>query len=187
MSPTPSEPAMDLARQIRAELSEPAPQGFQFVEHVMRQDAGLELLSRRLAAHSDRAEVEDALSHALRIEQSGWVLLKLIELADRLQPSAAAAALLGLAEHPPGEGERSTFLAGRACEVLLKLPLDVKARAEANRICGPPLQSIHQFRLGAERERLLQRPKRLEWILLAALMALGVGGFVYVLLSTRGP
>jgi len=186
MSPNPSEPAVDLARQIRAELSEPAPEGFQFVEHVMRQDAGLERLSKRLSAHPDPAEVESALSHALRTERSGWVLLKLIELTDRLQPSTAAPALLDLAAHPPGEGERSTFLAGRACEVLLKLPLDVKTRGEANRICGAPLDRIHQFRLGAETERLLQRPRRLEWILLAALMALGVGGFVYVLLSTRG-
>lgn len=186
MSASPSEPAMDLARQIRGELSEPAPEGFQFLEHVIRQDAGLLRLGRRLAAHPDPAEVAEALSHALRTEQSGWVLLKLIELTDWLGTSAATPALLALAEHPPGEGERSAFLAGRACEVLLKLPLDVKTRAEANRICGAPLQHIHQFRLGAERERLLQRPKRLEWVLLAALMALGVGGFVYVLLSSRG-
>ena len=42
MSPNPSEPAMDLARQIRAELSEPSPAGFQFVEQVIRQDGGLD-------------------------------------------------------------------------------------------------------------------------------------------------
>jgi hypothetical protein len=119
------------------------------------------------------------------MEQNGWVLLKLIELADRLQLDAAAPALLRIAREPPGEGERSLFLAGRACEVLLKLPLDVTTRAEANQVCLVPLERVTQFRLGAQVERLLQRPRRLEWALLATLMALGLAGFAYTLLSAR--
>lgn len=186
MSPEPSQAAIDLARQIRTELSEPAPQGFQFHERVLAQDESLQRLSQQLAGDPNIQEVEQAVVHALNTEQNGWVLLKLIELADRLQLAAAAPALLQVAREPPGEAERSIFLAGRACEVLLRLPLDLKTRAEANQVCSVPLERATQFRLGAQTERLLQRPRRLEWILLATLMALGVGGFAYALLSSRG-
>ena len=185
MSPGPSQAAIDLARQIRTELSEPAPQGFQYHERMLGQDESLQRLCQQLAADPNTQEVEQAVIQALNTEQDGWVLLKLVELADRLQIAAVAAALLRVAREPPGEGERSMFLAGRACEVLLKLPLDLKTRAEANQVCSVPLERVTQFRLGAQTERLLQRPRRLEWILLATLMALGLGGFAYALLSAR--
>ncbi len=140
------DPAVDLAAQIRTELSDRAPEGFHFTDHVIRQDAALERLTEQLRSHPDRPEVERAVAHAVTEEKDGWILLKLMELMERLDLSGAAPALMKVAQHPPGEGARSQFLAGRACEVLLKLPLDLETRARANEICKIPLQQMARHR-----------------------------------------
>lgn len=168
----------DLAAQIRAELSDSAPVGFYFTDHVVRQDEALQRLIRSLEQYSDRAEVERALSRALLDERQGWVLLKLLEIAERLAFAGLAPALMELAQ-APAETERAQFLAGRACEVLLKLPLDLQSRARANEACKGPLQDLVRYRLGSERERRLQRPRRIEWFLLALLMAGALGALIF--------
>jgi hypothetical protein len=172
------ESAADLAAQIRAELSESSPEGFHFTDHLVRQDEALQRLIRSLEQHPDRSEVEQALSRALRDERQGWVLLKLLELAERLGLRGLAPALMELAQSP-GETEREQFLAGRACEVLLKLPLDLEARARANDICKSPLREVARYRFGAERERRLQRPRRIEWLLLGLLMLAVLAALIF--------
>jgi len=175
-----SDPAVDLAAQIRAELSaDQAPEGFHFVDHVIRQDEALQRLTAQLRDHPDPAEVERALGFALEQESEGWTLLKLLELTERLRLPGAAPALLKLAQGPPGQGPRAEFLAGRACEVILALPLDLQTRARANQICQDPLQQIARYRLGAQRERQLQRPRQIEWLLLVVLMAIGVAALIF--------
>jgi hypothetical protein len=167
----------DFSRMIRAELSDPAPQGFAFTDHLLRQDAALEKLVARLREHADPAEVERALAHALSVEREGWALLKLLEVTERLAPVAAADALMEIARNPPGEGQRAQFLAGRACEVLLKLPLDYATRLRANDLSKEKLEDAFRYRLGAQRERSLQRPRRAEWLLLVVLMVVALVGF----------
>lgn len=183
MTQPPADPAIDLALQIRADLSDLAPQGFHFRDHLLRQDAILQRLSEHLRAHPDAAEVERAIAHALVTEPDEWVLLKLVELSDRLSLPGTAPALLGIAQRS-GPGDRGLFLSGRACEVLLKLPLDLASRADANRLCQVPLKRISEFRHGEETQRLLYRPRRLEWALLILLMLAVLGGLLFAYLST---
>jgi len=175
--------ASDLAAQIRAELHEPAPQGFHFQEHVLRQDASLERLSAQLKSHPDAREVGRAVAQAIEAERDGWTLLKLLGLCERLESPEAAEALLQVAGRPSEGDDRSRFLAGRACEVILKLPLDQRARARANAACREPLEELQAFRLGAARARHAHRPRRIEWALLVVMMALGVAGFVFAWLA----
>jgi len=170
--------AEDLALQIRAELSERAPEGFHFSDHLIRQDEALQRTAARLEAHPDRLEVERALALAIANEHDGWSLLKLLELVERMQLPGTAPALIQLASsHTPDE--RSRFVAGRACEVLLKLPLDVAARARANEVCKKPLEEVARLRMGAEREQRLQRPRRIEWLLLLGLVALAIAALIF--------
>ncbi len=172
------DPAEDLALQIRAELSERAPEGFHFSDHLIRQDEALQRTAARLEAHPDPSEVERALALAIANERDGWTLLKLLELVERMGLPGAAPALIQLASSPTPE-QRSRFVAGRACEVLLKLPLDLAARARANKVCKKPLEEVASFRMGAEREQRLQRPRRIEWLLLFGLVALAVAALIF--------
>jgi hypothetical protein len=172
--------AEDLALQIRSELSDTAPQGFAFNDHVVRQDAALERVAKQLLAHPDAVEVDAALSRALSDEKDGWTLLKLVDLAERVGTPAPAAALMAVAAQPQPD-ERGRFLAGRACEVLLKLPLDLETRNRANAVCRQPLDDLVRFRLGAQRAQALHRPRRVEWTLLAVLMAIALAGLVLAL------
>ena len=172
------DPAADLAIQIRTELSDRAPEGFHFSNHLIRQDEALQRTAMRLEAHPDRSEVERALARALDDEEDGWTSLKLLELVDRMQLLGAATALIKLASSTTHD-ERARFLAGRACEVLLRLPLDLEARARANAVCKAPLAEVARFRLGAERERALQRPRRIEWLLVIGLFALAIAALIF--------
>jgi hypothetical protein len=178
MTSASNDPASDLAIQIRTELSDRAPEGFRFSDHLIRQDEALERTAVRLEAHPDRSEVERALALAIAEEKEGWTLLKLLELVERMQLLGAAPAVLGLASSPAPD-ERARYLAGRACEVLLKLPLDREARARANSVCKVPLEQAGVFRLGAERERALQRPRWIEWLLVIGLMALAIAALIF--------
>ncbi len=179
MTSASSDPALDLAAQIRAELSDRAPEGFHFTDHVIRQDEALERLTARLRHHPDPSEVERALAYAIEQERAGWTLLKLLELVERLKLLGTAPALIKLAQAPPGQGDRAQFLAGRACEVMLRLPLDLETRTRANQICKVPLQQVARYRMGAEKERSLQRPRRTEWLLLVLLMAIGIAALIF--------
>lgn len=180
-----SDPAVDLAAHIRTELSDEAPQGFHFTDHLIRQDSALERLTEQLRGHGDMAEVERAIALAVSQEHDGWTQLKLLELVERLGLVATAPALMELVEKRAGaEDDRSRFLAGRACEVMLKLPLDLESRTRANDLCKGPLEDVGRFRMSAERVRSLHRPRRAEWILLAVVMVLGIGGLVFAFLAT---
>lgn len=182
MNPT-QDTSADLAAQLRAELSDRAPEGFHFSDHVIRQDAGLEQLTTRLREHGDDREVALALGRAVSEERDGWTLLKLLELTERLGLTGTAPALLELARRPPGDDLRSRFLAGRACEVMLKLPLDYETRIAANEVCKQPLADIARFRMGAAKERAIHRPRKLEWAILVGLMVVGLAGFLFALLA----
>jgi hypothetical protein len=171
------DPAFDLATQIRTELSDPAPEGFHFTDHVIRQDASLDRLAKKLCAHEDWAELERAVQYAIADTKDGWTRLKLLELVDRLSLLGAAPALLNLAQHPNADDPRSMFIAGRACEILLRLPLNLELRKAADEVCTVPLSRLSAFRAGAQRERLQQRPRLVEWMLLVFLMALALVGF----------
>jgi hypothetical protein len=173
----------ELSAQIRAELSDRAPEGFHFTDHLIRQDAALERLTEQLRAHPDVSEVERAVGRAVSEEKDGWTLLKLFELVERLTLTGTSASLMQLASEPPGDGPRSRFLAGRACEVLLQLPLDYETRTRANEICKLPLDEIARFRMGAQRERTMQRPRRVEWIILAIVMLLALAGLGFALFA----
>jgi len=175
---TGDDPAADLAIQIRTELSDRAPEGFHFTDHVIRQDEALGRTAARLEAHPDRSEVERALAMALEEESDRWTILKLLELAERMQLLGTAPALIKLASSTGGD-ERSRFLAGRACEVLLKLPLDLEARTWANAACKGPLEQVARFRRGAVREQVLQRPRRIEWLLVIALLTLAMAALIF--------
>jgi len=175
---TGDDPAADLAIQIRTELSDRAPEGFHFTDQVIRQDEALGRTAARLETHPDRSEVERALARALEDETDRWTILKLLELAERLQLLGTAPALMKLATST-GDDERSRFLAGRACEVLLKLPLDLEDRTRANAACKAPLEQVARFRRGADRERVLQRPRRIEWLLVIALLALAMAALIF--------
>ncbi len=172
-----------LARQIRTELSEKAPEGFHFTDHVARQDQALQRLSDQLAAHDDRAELTLALSRALADEQDGWTLLKLLELADRLSLPGTADALISVVQRSAGEDARARFLSGRACEVLLRLPLDLAQRAKANAVSEGRLEDVQRYRLGAQRAVSLHRPRRVEWALLVGVMVVGLVGLVVAFLA----
>ena len=172
-----------LAAQLRAELRDDAPQGFHFTDHVIRQDGALERLTEQLRSHGDPSEVAAALSRALLDEQEGWTVLKLLELTERLALTQTAAALMSVATHPPGEGPRQRFLAGRACEVLLRLPLDYSTRQKANSLSAGPLEEMAGFRTGAAKERTSQRPRRVEWAILVALMGVALVGLLLAFLS----
>jgi hypothetical protein len=172
-----TDPAADLAIQIRTELADSPPQGFLFNDHVIRQDVALERLAERLRAHPDGAEVSAAVRRALSDEHDGWVLLKLLELVERLTLAPTAPALIALAARPLTEDDRARFLSGRAAEVLLKLPLDLATRAQANAVTQAPLEDIARFRMGAQRAQQMHRPRQAEWTLLVVLMAVAVLGF----------
>ncbi len=178
MTSNPADPALDLALQIRAELSDRPPEGFHFSDHLIRQDEALERTGARLEAHPDRSEVERALGWAIADESDGWTLLKLLELIERMELLRTAPALIKLAS-APAAGERGRFIAGRACEVLLRLPLDLEGRAAANEVCKGPLEDVARLRLGAEREQRLQRPRRIEWLLLLALLGLAIAALIF--------
>jgi len=169
--------ARDLAAQIRLELADPAPQGFAFNDHAVRQDAALDRLVDRLRQHPDAAEVEAAVTRAVAEERDGWTLLKLLELVERLNASGAVEPLLRLAASPQAD-ERGRYLAGRACEVMLKLPLDLATRNRVNDASRGPLEDIARFRMGAERAQRMHRPRQVEWTLLVILMALAGAGLV---------
>jgi hypothetical protein len=174
--------ASDLAAQIRLELADPAPQGFAFNDHAIRQDAGLDRLVERLRHHPDAAEVEAAVSSSVAEERDGWTLLKLLELVERLSLAGAVEPLLRLAASPQQDA-RGRFLAGRACEVMLTLPLDLETRNRVNEVSKGPLDDIARFRMGAERAQRMHRPRQVEWTLLAALMALAGAGVVVAWLA----
>jgi hypothetical protein len=174
--------ARDLAAQIRLELADPAPQGFAFNDHAIRQDAALDRLVDRLHHHPDGGEVEAAVRRAVAEERDGWTLLKLLELVERLSLASAVEPLLRLAASPP-QDERGRFLAGRACEVMLTLPLDLAMRNRVNEVSRGPLDDIARFRMGAERAQRMHRPRQVEWTLLAALMALAGAGLVVAWLA----
>lgn len=174
-----SDPALDLAAQICSELSDRAPEGFRFTDQVIRQDEALQRLTAQLRAQPDVSEVERALCYAVEQVREDWTLLKLLELIEQLKFPGAAPALIELAQARRGQDARSEFLAGRACEVMLALPLDLQTRVRANEICKGPLQQIARYRLGAERERHLQRPRQMEWLLLVALMAIGIAALIF--------
>ncbi len=179
---TPDDGSAELAAQIRAELTDVAPQGFHFTDHVIRQDAALERLTTQLREHTNPSEVEAALCLALDGEKDRWTLLKLLELAERLALPGFSPALMRLAQQPPGEDPRARFLSGRASEVLLRLPLDYATRLAANEVCKAPLEDIARYRMGAAREQRMQRPRRAEWALLAGLMAVFLIGLAVALL-----
>jgi hypothetical protein len=180
MSASDSESSI-LARQIRTELSDAPPEGFRFSDHVVHQDSALERLAEQL--QKEPLEVVDsALSEALRTERSGWTAVKLIELVERLGARGCADALIDVAKNPPEQGDRRKFLAGRACEVLLKLPLDRATRLRADGACQIPLQEIASFRLGSQRELKMHRPRKIEWALLVVLMGLALTGLAIALL-----
>jgi hypothetical protein len=164
-----------LARQIRTELAEAAPEGFHFTDHVLRQDDSLERMASQLRAESPDA-LSQALSQALLSERNGWAALKLLELMELLALPGCAPALIAFCQNPPDEADRRKFLAGRACEVLLRLPVDRATRLTADAACKIPLQDIVVFRHGADRERKIHRPRKIEWGLLIALMALALLG-----------
>jgi hypothetical protein len=166
----------DLAAQIRSELADHAPQGFHFNDHVIRQDAALDRLVERLKALDDSALVAGAASQAMTEERDGWTLLKILELVERLELVGTAPALMKLAQSGREEDDRSKFLAGRASEVLLKLPLDYQTRLQANEVTKGPLQDVVRFRMGADKERALHRPRRAEWTLLVVLMVVFLVG-----------
>ena len=176
-----SEDALALASHIAAALKEEAPQGFHFHDQVLRQDTSLERLALSLQAQAEKPALEEAMGLALQEEKDGWTLLKLLELVDRLGLIGTSPALLALAESAPGSDDRSRFLSGRACEVLLKLPLDYQTRLVANRVCKAPLEEMARFRMGAQKERAMHRPRRIEWLILVAIMALGLTGLVFAL------
>jgi hypothetical protein len=181
----PSDSSAELAAQIRSELVDTDPQGFLFNDHVIRQDGALERLTAHLAAHPDREEVERAVAKAVETETDGWTLLKLLEVVERLLLLGAAPALIHLVEQRRGaEDDRSRFLAGRASEVLLKLPLNLESRTRANAICQGPLEEIATFRMSTQRARLVHRPRRVEWMILVALMLLGIAGLIFAFRAT---
>jgi hypothetical protein len=133
-------------------------------------------LIERLKEHGEPESVGRALALALKQERDGWTVLKLLEIADQLQITAAGPVLIEIAGREP-EDDRGKFLAGRACEVLLKLPLDLEARATANAVCRVPLEHMRRFRLGEAKERALHRPRKMEWLILVVLMVLALAGF----------
>ncbi len=169
--------AQDLAHQLRLELNEAAPQGFYFHDQVVRQDAALGRLVERLASEPP-PELGAALSTALLAERDGWVLLKLLELTERLTVTETAPALMTLLERGVGEDPRGRFVVGRASEVLLKLPLDYATRLKANELSKGPLEDVARYRMGAQKERAMHRPRRVEWVLLAVMMVIALVGFV---------
>jgi hypothetical protein len=180
-----SDPAVDLATHIRTELSDESPQGFHFIDHVVRQDRSLERLTEQLRAHGDMGEVERAISLAISEERDGWTQLKLLELVERLELKGAAPSLMSLVERRAADDDdRGRFLAGRACEVMLKLPLDLDTRTRASELCKGPLEEVARFRMSAERVRAVHRPRRIEWAILVALMALGIGGLIFAFMAT---
>src|SRR4051812_36556667 len=153
-----SEEGESLAQHLAAELRDPEPRGFQFDEAVLRQDAGLQRLADHLGAEPE-APVAEALGLLLEQERDGWGQLKLLELADRLAPAAMAPALLRYVETRISSAEpRVRFLAARACEVLLRMPLDLELRARASALSAQPLQEVSQVRGQALRARAMHRP-----------------------------
>src|SRR4051812_33230353 len=127
-----------LAQHVAAELRDPEPKGFTFDEAVLRQDASLQRLAEYLGKEPE-ASVAEALGRLLEQERDGWVQLKVLELADRLAPAAAAPALIAYVEARAGAEEpRVRFLAGRAREGLLRPPLDLEAPAKGPGLSPPP-------------------------------------------------
>jgi hypothetical protein len=167
----------ELAEHLLTELRDPEPKGFQFQDHVLRQDAGLEKLTESLRAE-EPAALSAALGAALSRERDGWTLLKIVELCDRLAPPGLEGALMRFVEERAEGDDRQRFLAGRAAEVLLRLPLDLAARARAGELSQGPLRDLERFRRREQAARLLHRPRRVEWAILAAMMALGLLGTV---------
>jgi len=180
-----SEEGEALAQHVAAELRDPEPKGFTFDEAVLRQDASLLRLAEHLGKEPE-APVAEALGRLLEQERDGWVQLKVLELADRLAPVALAPALIRYAEAKAGAEEpRVRFLAGRACEVLLRLPLDLEARAKAQALSARPLQEVVSARGQALRARAMHRPRRVEWAILVAVMVLGLSGLIYAFQALR--
>jgi len=170
-----------LASHLAAELRDPEPAGFRFDDLVLRQDEGLRRLAEQLS-HEPEAEVAEALGLLLEREGGGWVQLKLLELCDRLAPLRLAPALLRYLEARASSDEPGArFLAGRAGEVLLGLPLDLETRARAQAISAGPMREAAELRAQAARSRSLHRPRRAEWAILVAAMLLGLCGLVYAL------
>lgn len=180
-----SEAGESLAQHVAAELRDPEPAGFQFDELVLRQDVGLQQLADHLAAEPAEA-VGEALGLLLDQEQEGWTQLKVLELADRVAPRSMAPALIRYVQARAGAGDpRTRFLAARACEVLLRLPLDLEARARAAELSAEPLREVAEYRGQALRTRAMQRPRRLEWAILVAVMVLGISGLIYAFQALR--
>lgn len=180
-----SEAGESLAQHVAAELRDPEPRGFQFDELVLRQDVGLQQLADHLAAEPP-ADVGEALGLLLEQEQDGWTQLKVLELADRLAPVSMAPALIRyVQQREGGPDSRTRFLAARACEVLLRLPLDLEARSRAAELSAQPLREAALVRGEALRSRTLQKPRRVEWAILVAVMLLGLSGLVYAFQSLR--
>lgn len=168
-----------LAQHVAAELRDPEPKGFQFDELVLRQDTGLQKLADHLAGEPVE-HVAEALARLLEQERDGWVQLKVLELADRAAPLAMAPALMEYVRARREASEpRVRFLAARACEVLLKLPLDLEARAQASELSKAPLAEAAEARGRAARARAMHRPRRVEWAILVAVMVLGLGGLLF--------
>jgi hypothetical protein len=180
-----SEEGESLAQHVAAELRDPEPKGFAFDEAVLRQDASLQRLAEHLGKEPG-AHAAEALGRLLEQERDGWVQLKVLELADRLAPVELAPALMRYVESRAGAEEpRVRFLAGRACEVLLRLPLDLEARARAQAISARPLHEVALARGQALSARAMHRPRRVEWAILVAMMALGLSGLIYAFQALR--
>lgn len=165
----------ELAEHLLTELRDPEPKGFHFQDHVLRQDTGLDRLTESLRTEAPEA-LASALGMALSREQDGWTQLKIIELCDRLAPPGLEGALIRFLEERAGGDDRERFLAGRAAEVLIRLPLDRAARARASEVSQGPLQELERFRRREQAARSVHRPRRVEWAILAVMMALGLLG-----------
>ena len=180
-----SEAGETLAQHIASELRDPEPAGFQFDEAVLRQDVGLQHLVDHLAAEPP-ADVGEALGLLLEQERDGWTQLKVLELADRLAPVSMSPALIRYVQgRSNAEDARTRFLAARACEVLLRLPLGLEARARAAELSVAPLREVSEVRGQAMRTRAIQRPRRVEWAILVLVMVLGISGLVFAFLALR--
>jgi hypothetical protein len=171
----------ELLQHLIAELSDEEPKGFGFDELVLRQDAALERLHSQLSQEPPEV-IAGALGEALGHGLHGWGQLKLLELCDRSPHLELAEPLMAFARaRVDSTVARERFLAGRACEVLVKLPLNLDARARANELSKLLLPEVQSAKERAQRERSMHRPRRIEWGILAAMMATGLFGLWFAL------
>lgn len=162
-------PTEILAHHIRASMA--------------RRPDALEPLLEKLAA-DERPRLEAALSQLLASEQDGPKQLLLLDVIEKMSLTGTFDGLIEVVKlHKQSEDPRLRFLAGRASEVLLRLPLNLTQRAIANSVCQDSLLEGQRLRLQAERASAMQRPRRIEWALLAALMAMALAGIIYAFVA----